>query len=301
VSKADQLIQADVVARASRLELVARETVEGFISGLHKSPFHGLSVEFRQHRNYSYGDDLRHLDWKVYGKTDRYYIKEYEKETNVRVYIAVDASRSMAYGPEGNTKYDYASRLAACMAYLMHRQQDAPALFLFTGDDMQFLPARTSTIQMTNITHSLATTQPEGQSDLPAVLGRIASEAHPNSVVVVVSDLLADLDGLLHGLREIRQRKHDTIVFQIVDEDELGFPFHRMTRFKDLESPRSVIVEAHFLQKAFVREFSAFIEAISTECQNTRIDHTLMPTSEPLAVALTAYLASRNAGRRHRL
>ena len=298
MSKAEDLIQADVIARASRLDLVARETVDGFISGLHRSPFHGLSVEFSQHRNYAYGDDLKHLDWKVFGKTDRYYIKEYEKETNVRVYIVVDTSRSMAYGGEETTKYDYAARLAACLAYLMLRQQDAPGLVLFNEDGMRVIPPKTSAVQIHNITHALASTEPSGAADLSDVLIRIASEAHPKSVVVVISDFFAELDSIVSALRELRQRRHDTILFQVVDQHELEFPFHRMTRFHDLESTRRLLVEAHFLRNAYIREFNRFLEEFRTECLNSRIDRTMLPTSEPLSIGLAAFLASRRGGRR---
>jgi len=293
VSRAEELIQADVIARASRLEIVARETVEGFISGLHKSPFHGLSVEFSQHRNYSYGDDLKHLDWKVYGKTDRYYIKEYEKETNVRAYIVVDASASMGYGDEGETKYDYASRAAACLAYLLLRQQDAPSLHLFSGDGLTVVPPKTRGIQMQTIAHALADRRPTGQANLAEVLERLASEAHPKSIVIVISDMFAEADRLVGALRQIRQRKHDAIVFHVLHRDELEFPFHRMTRFKDVEITRALLVNAHFLRDAYLREAKAFIETIKSECLSTRTDYVLLDTSEPLSVALAAYLAAR--------
>ena len=293
MSSAEELIQADVIARAHRLEIVARETVEGFISGLHKSPFHGLSVEFSQHRNYAYGDDLKHLDWKVYGKTDRYYIKEYEKETNVRVYIVVDASASMGYGEQGETKYDYASRAAACLAYLLLRQQDAPSLQLFTADGLEAVPPRTSGIQIQTIAHTLARCRPRGEADLAATLERLASEAHPKSIVVIISDLFAKTGRLVPSLRQIRQRKHDTIVFHVLHKDEMEFPFHRMTRFKDLEIPRSLLVNAHFLRDAYIREVNGFIESIKSECLSTRTDYALFNTSEPLSVALAAYLAAR--------
>jgi len=298
VSNPRELINADVIARASRLEIVARETVEGFISGLHKSPFHGLSVEFRQHRNYSYGDDLKHLDWKVYGKTDRYYIKEYEKETNVRVYIAVDGSASMGYGEEGETKYDYASQAAACLAYLLLRQQDAPSLYLIGSEGIEIVPPKTSGLQMQTISHTLATHHPKGKADIPEALGRIASEAHPKSIIIIISDLFAHTEKLLPGLRQIRQRKHDTIVLHVLHKDEMEFPFHRMTRFKDLELPRSLLVNTHFLRNAYIREVNSFIELVKSECLSTRTDYSLQVTSEPLAVALTAYLAARKGGNR---
>jgi len=296
VSRAQDLIQPDVIARASRLELVARETVEGFISGLHRSPFHGLSVEFSQHRNYAYGDDLKHLDWKVFGKTDRFYIKEYEKETNVRVYIAVDASRSMAYGPPGATKYDYASRLAACLAYLMLRQQDAPGLALFNAAGLRLTPPRTSAAQIHNIAHALVACAPEGLTDLPSALTRLAAEAHQKSVVVVISDFFAQIEPVVAALRELRQRRHDTIVFQVIDADETEFPFHHLTRFCDMETTRRVLVEPHFLRASYMREFGSFMETLRTECLNARIDHRTLVTREPLSVGLASYLASRRSG-----
>ena len=296
MSRAQDLIQPDVIARASRLELVARETVEGFISGLHRSPFHGLSVEFSQHRNYAYGDDLKHLDWKVFGKTDRFYIKEYEKETNVRVYIAVDASRSMAYGPAGRTKYDYASRLAACLAYLMLRQQDAPGLVLFNSSGLRLTPPRTSAAQIHNIAHALIAGAPQGPTDLAAALSRLAAEAHQRSVVVIVSDFFAEPDPVISALRELRQRRHDTIVLQVIDSDETEFPFHHLTRFSDLETARRVLVEPHFLRESYLREFGSFMETLRTGCLNSRIDHRTLVTRDPLSVGLASYLASRRTG-----
>src|SRR5262245_5661551 len=233
-----RFLHPDTIARISRLDLRARQVVEGFLSGMHKSPFFGHSVEFVQHREYVPGDDIRHLDWKVWSKSDRYFIKQYEAETNLRSTLVVDVSESMHYGPkvggvrrEGLNKYEYGCTIAACLAYLLLRQQDAVGLITFDADVRQIVPARSQQNHIDALVQGLDVSRPREKTDLERILRRVTESITGRGMIILVSDLLAERAPLLRGLEMLCQRKHDILVFHVMDDDELTCPFAGTTRF----------------------------------------------------------------------
>ncbi len=289
-------LDAKTLNRASRLEIKAREIVEGTISGMHKSPFHGYSVEFSQHREYVTGDDLRHIDWRAYAKSDRFYIKEYEEETNLTTTTLLDMSESMAYGDEKRgTKFDYAATIAATMAYLILKQQDQVALALFDEEVQRFIPHSTSLSHFRTVVGEIAAATPTRKTKTSDVFLQMANRLARRGLVIVVSDLLDDPKEILRGLRFLRHRRHDVIVFHVLDYDELNFPFQRMTRFEGLEDMPKLTADPRVLRQAYLEEVEAFTLAIKKGCLKNRIDYVLMDTGTPVDVALTRYLATRMA------
>src|SRR5436190_19848029 len=223
------------IARIARLDLRAKKVVEGLISGMHKSPFFGASVEFVQHREYSPGDDIRHIDWKVWSRSDRFYIKQFEAETNLRATIVVDASESMVYGRGAMTKYDYACTAAACLAYLIIKQQDTAGLTTFGVDLKQVVPPGSSMLQLDAIASALNKSEPSQKTDVKTALRKVAESTHTRSLVILFSDLLTDREPIFKGLEMLRHRRNDVSVFHVMDDDELNFPFTGMTRFEGME------------------------------------------------------------------
>ncbi|MEQ8764912.1 MAG: DUF58 domain-containing protein [Planctomycetota bacterium] len=289
-------LDAKTLNRASRLEIKAREIVEGTISGMHKSPFRGYSVEFAQHREYVTGDDLRHIDWKVYGKSDRFYIKEYEEETNLTTTTLLDMSESMAYGDEKRgTKFDYAATIAATMAYLILKQQDQVALALFDEDVQRYVPHSASLSQFRTVVAELAAAVPTRKTKTSEVFAKMANRLVRRGLVIVISDFLEEPEEILRGLSMLRHRKHDVIAFHVLDHDELTFPFERMTRFEGLEEMPKITADPRVLRQAYLEEVEAFTLAMKKGCLKNRIDYVLMDTGTPVDVALTRYLATRMA------
>src|SRR5712691_4711165 len=223
------------IARISRLDLRARQVVEGFISGMHKSPFFGQSVEFKQHREYTTGDDIRHLDWKVWSKTDRYYIKQFEAETNLRCHLVVDVSESMHYGRGALNKYNYACSIAACLCYLLLRQQDSVGLMSFDSDLRQIVPARSQQTHIDALVKAMDVSRPREKTDLEKILRRVTESVSSRGMIILISDLLADRGPFFRGLEMLSHRRHDVLVFHVLDDDELVFPFAGSTRFEGME------------------------------------------------------------------
>jgi len=287
--------------RIARLQFLARFVVEGFCSGLHRSPHKGFSVEFKQHRQYVPGDDVRYVDWKVFGKTDRFYIREYEAETNLRATLVVDTSGSMAYAgawgeDDGNTlpKYEYALRLAACLSYLMLGQQDAVGLALFDTALRAFIPPRARPRHFQVIVEALARKQPGGETELGEVIHQLAPKLKRRGVVVLLSDCFGDVSELLRALAYLRHNGHEIIVFQLWHRDELTFPFRTWTRFECLERHgfRHTVDPAH-LRSAYLAKLEEYREALTKGCRRHRIDLIPLVTDEPYAEALARYLAVR--------
>jgi uncharacterized protein (DUF58 family) len=223
-----------VIARIGRLDLRAQQVVEGFITGMHKSPFFGHSVEFVQHREYVRGDDLRHLDWKVWSKTDRFYIKQFEAETNLRSTLVVDVSESMRYGRGPMTKYEYGCTAAACLGYLILRQQDSVGLISFDSDVRQVVPPRSSQTHIDALVRAMHVSKPQEKTDLEGILRRVAESTPQKGLIVIVSDLLADREPFFRGLEMLKHRRHDVLVFHVLDDDEVTFPFAGTTRFEGM-------------------------------------------------------------------
>jgi uncharacterized protein (DUF58 family) len=282
-----------ILNKITRLELRARTIVEGFLAGMHKSPYHGFSVEFAEHREYAPGDDLRHLDWKVYGRSDRLYLKEYELETNLRTHILLDASESMDYRSGKRSKLEVASLLAASMTYLILRQQDAVGLACFSRDIGYRLTPHSGMGALHPLLAGLASARAGQTTDLGLVLDRVAERVRNKSLILLVSDLLDKPAAILKGLQHLSHRRHDVIVFHVLDEYEVKFPFERMTLFEGMEEMPKVIVDPRPIRKAYLAELEAFLAAIRKGCLQLGIDYVRFTTDQPLDVALSEYLARR--------
>ena len=290
------------LARLANHQVLAKRVVEGFCSGLHRSPHKGFSVEFKQHRQYVPGDEIRHIDWKVFGKSDRFYIREYEEETNLRCNILLDASGSMAYRgtrSENRSKLHYASRLAACLSYMMLRQTDSVGLITFDTKARKILPPRGRAAHVSNLIEVLEETNPGGETDLGAVFHELVPKLKRRGLVVIISDCFAEVETLMKGLAHFRHAKHDVLIFQIWDPDELDFPFRQWTRFDCLEQEdRKHTVDPNHLRQAYLDNLRIFREELTQGCHRNRIDLVPMTTDQPYAEALSYYLAMRKRGAR---
>jgi len=294
-----RFLRPDAIARIHRLELRARAVVEGALAGLHKSPFKGQSVEFLQHREYVRGDDLRRVDWKVWGRQDRFTVKEFEEETNLRLTLLVDGSASMDYDggaaavPPRPTKYDTAATLAASLAWLALSHGDAVGCGVFDDRLRASVPARTKRSHLASVCDALETPRNAGMSDFPRVL-RAAAEALPKrGMVVVVSDLLGDRDGLFAGLQLLRTRGHDLALIHVLDDDELDFRFDGPTRFEGLELPADLTCNPRALRDGYLAAVEAFLGQVRSRAAALRCDYALVRTGEPLAAALVRFLSRR--------
>jgi uncharacterized protein (DUF58 family) len=275
------------------LELRARTVVEGFWHGLHRSPYHGFSVEFTEYRPYTPGDDPRYLDWKLAGRTDRYYIKKFEDETNLRCHLLVDLSRSMSFGSRGYSKADYARTLAATLGWFLTQQGDATGLLTFDGAMREYLPARHRRGHLRQL--MLALEKPtEGRStDLTAPLRRIVELVHKRGMIVLISDLLAPIDRLAGSLGLLTASGHEVIIFQVLDPAELNFDFQTAARFEDLETGRDVFLEPTLARANYVQRFSAHLEALRETCQGLGIMQVQAPSTHPLETVLFDFLKAR--------
>lgn len=284
-----------ILARLEGLELKARTIVEGFVSGLHRSPYHGFSVEFAEHRDYVPGDDLRYVDWKVFGKTDRYYVKRFEEETNFDCYLLVDASESMGYRSDraAVSKLEYAKYIAASLAFLVVSQHDAVGLATFDRQVRDFLSAGTQAAHVRQLVHVLEQTQPAQPSALGPVLHELAERIRRRGLVIVISDLFDDVEAMLAGLKHCHYRRHDVSVLQVIDPAEEEFPFEEPTLFHGLEGLPDRLADPRSLQKAYRREFESFLRSVRGGCRELHIDHALLRTDMPLDAALIRFLSER--------
>lgn len=291
---AQRLLRSEATQRIRRLELLARRTVEGFMSGMHRSPYFGQSVEFLQHRQYTPGDDLRHIDWKVWARQDRLHIKQFEEETNLRLNLLVDSSASMDYGSGEANKYEYASAIAACLTFLTERQQDAAGLYTFDSKVRQALPARTGRAQLARILSVLSGPSPEKETDLLAVVREVTPTIPRRGLVAICSDLLG-VHNLRDGLQMLRQRGHDVIVFHILHRDEHEFPFTGATRFEGLEGPDFLNCNPRALREGYLEAFGDFLDQTRRVCGRLSIDYIEVKTDEPLDAVLAKFLVARKA------
>jgi uncharacterized protein (DUF58 family) len=287
-----------VLNKITRLDLRARHVVEGFISGLHRSPFHGFSVEFASHREYAPGDDIKHIDWKVQARTDRFYIKQYEEETNLKATFLVDASESMQYarrGSDGLSKYAYACTAAASLAFLLQQQQDAVGLGIFDEDLLQYLPASASPQQLRTMVHAMDVVEPKKKTSLEHICHSLAEKISRRGLVCLISDLFVDLDGVIRALEHFRHYDHEVLVLHVMDADELEFPFQGTTMFRGLEALGRVTIEPRALREAYLKEVQGFCHEVKRRCVAARIDYKLISTADHLDAALCAFLAARAA------
>ncbi len=293
MSDSKRFFHPETIRRITRLELRARHIVEGFLSGARRSPYSGQSIEFRQRREYVRGDDPRYIDWKVWAKQDRLYIKQFESETNLRCALLCDVSESMRYGRGPLTKYEYACTVAASLAYMLQRNRDAVGSLTFDEGPRETLPIRSSRNHLDSIVRSLDVSTPERKTDMERSL-RHAAETYPRrGMVVVISDFFVPREGLFQGLRYLKSRDHDVLVFQILDDDELDFPFDGPTRFEGMESQDVLRCNPRALREDYLRELHSFLDELRHGCSRMEIDYALFRTSQPLDAALTAFLTRR--------
>jgi uncharacterized protein (DUF58 family) len=290
-----RFLEPRTIAHISPLELRARLVVEGFLSGMHRSPFFGHSIEFVQHREYVSGDDLRHLDWKVWSKTDRYYVKQYEEETNLRATLVVDVSESMHYGRGALDKYGYASTAAACLAYLLLRQQDSAGLITFDADVRQVVPSRSQQLHIDAIVKGLDVSRPRQKTDLEKVLRRIAETISHRGLIILISDLLTDRQALFRGLEMLCHRRHDVLVLHVLDDDELSFPFAGSTRFEGMEEQSNLLCDPRALRDGYLEALEEYLVEVRRGCAKKGIDYLLVRTGDSLDVVLAKFLHQRMA------
>jgi len=288
-----KFLDPKVLNKITRLDLKARHIVEGFMGGMHKSPYHGFSVEFAEHREYAPGDDLKHLDWKVFGRTDRLYIKEYELETNLRSHILLDTSESMDYGSKDVSKLELASHIAASMAYLILKQQDSVGMVCFDKEVKTFIPTSSSMGHLRPILGTLAGANAQNKTDLGTVLNTLAERVQRRGLIILISDLFDRPEVILKSLQHFSHKRHDVIVFHVLDEFELTFPFERMTLFEGLEEYPKLLIDPRSLRKAYLEEVNKFCEEMRRGCVKQMIDYVRISTDQDLDVELTKYLAGR--------
>ncbi len=298
MSTSAKYFQPEVLSRIDRLELRAQHVVEGFVSGMHKSPYKGFSVEFASHRPYVPGDDIRHIDWRVYGKADRFFIKEYEEETNMRVHLMLDGSASMGYPEHPDTdrmtKWDYAATLAASLAHLLVHQQDGVGLTLFDTEIRKQLPVSTSRASLHGLVSTIEAYTPGDKTEVKTLFPQLASSLPPRGLVVILSDLLTDVADLINGLQRFRYTKHDVIVLHVMDHDELEFPFSDRIKFEGMEYiEQEVLTDPQSLRTSYLKALEGFISEVRSACLNLRIDYALVSTAQRMDVALTTFLATR--------
>ncbi|MEE2639991.1 MAG: DUF58 domain-containing protein [Planctomycetota bacterium] len=291
------VITARDLNKFRNLQVLARQVVEGFCSGLHRSPHKGFSVEFKEHRSYVPGDDIRTIDWKLFGKTDRLFIREYEEETNLRCTLLVDCSGSMGYSgsrSHGVTKHQYATATAASLAYLMLQQQDSVGLVTFDTDIRSYVPPRAQAKHLQPIINELQGTQPGEETELGDVIKKIEARIHRRGLVVIFSDLFGDVDQLMKSFARLRHANHEIILFQIFDPDELDFPFRQWTQFACLEQESNRhLVDPAQIRRSYLEKLSDFREQINNACNRHRISLVPMTTDQPFAETLASYLALR--------
>ena len=291
-------VQPEALARLGRLNLVARAVVEGFVSGLHRSPFHGFSVEFADHREYVAGDSPRHLDWLALARTDRYYIKRYEEETNLRAHILLDCSASMGYrySPDRLTKLEYGCYLAAALAFLMIRQMDPVGLVAFDEKIRSFLPPRAATRHLNRILERLESLEPSNRTSLGGTFHDLAERIRRRGLIIIISDLLDESGSereVMRGLRHFRHKKHEVLLFHVVDAAEIDFPFGHLSEFEDMETGERLQADPAYVREEYRRQVRAFLDSCWRDCAAANIDYVLANTSTPYDWLLQLYLDKR--------
>jgi uncharacterized protein (DUF58 family) len=288
-----RFLQPETIARIARLEIVARNVVEGFLSGGHRSPYFGQSIEFAQHREYVPGDDIRRIDWKVWSKTDKYYIKQYEEETNLRTTLVVDVSESMQFGTGPVSKAEYARQTAASLAYLLLKQSDAVGLVTFDETLRQRVEQSSKLNHLTALLAALDLEAPKQKTRLADVLFQVAEAYARRGLIVLISDLLADREGLFKGLKILRTRGHDVMLFHILDDAELDFPYTGTTKFEGLEAAGDLVCDPRSLREGYMAAMKTYLEQIHRFCAQHLIDYQTIRTSEHLSAVLAHYLSHR--------
>lgn len=284
-----------MLARLQGVPLRARWAVEGYVSGVHRSPLHGFSIEFAEHREYSPGDDLRYLDWKVFGRTDKYYLKQFEEETNLVCHLLLDTSESMSYRSAAAplSKLEYAQRAAAALAYLVLHQQDSVGLVTFDSEIRRLVRASSNPSHLKDILQVMEQTTAERKTATGPIFHSLAERLKKRGIVIVLSDLFDDVDAMMTGLKHLRHRRHEVVLMHVLDPAEVDFPFDQITQFRGLEQVSDVLVEPRALRAAYLAEFGRYVRKLKTGCRAQGIDYLPMRTDESLEVVLSSYLASR--------
>jgi len=288
-----QILDPVAIQRAEHLGLQARTIVEGYMAGAHRSPFRGFAIEFAQHREYVAGDDTRHLDWKVLGRSDRYYIKQYEQETNYVAHLLLDGSESMKYGSGKITKLDYGRTIAACLAYLILLQRDAVSVGVFDSKVQEYQPRTDSLAKIHQICATLAAFQPSRQTSISTVLSDVARQVKRRGIVILVSDLFDDETKILEGIQHLRFGGHEVIVFHVLDPYELEFPFNGTVEFEGLEQAGKITTRPAELRKSYLAEMNAFLDRVRLGCERNGCPYIRVATNQPWHEVLSAYLATR--------
>lgn len=296
-AQAWRFLEPELAAKLPTMELRARRIVEGLFASFHRSPFRTFGVEFADYRKYERGDEPRHIDWKLFSRTDKYYVKQFFNETNMRGYLLLDASRSMGYSTGPISKLEYGCYLSAALAFLMLNQNDSVGLMSFDSELRDYLGSGGTRRHLARMFDLLDGLEPGRQTDIAAICHRAARLLKRRGMVVLISDLLGDAESILKALQHVRNKRHDMIVFHLIDKAEREFPFKRLTRFRDVETSRQVLVDSRSYRKTYLDRLGDFIEQIKRGCYGAQIDYVNIDTSEPFDKALLAYLRKR-AGRR---
>jgi uncharacterized protein (DUF58 family) len=290
-----KFLDPETLAKLQGLELRARLIVEGYVAGMHRSPFHGFSIEFAEHREYVPGDDLRYVDWKVFGKTDKVYLKQYEEETNLVSYLLLDTSESMRYKSAGAalSKLEYAQCLASALAYLVLQQQDSVGLVTFDREIRALVRSSSNPSHLRQLLHVMGRSTAERKTQTGPIFHDLAERLKKRGIVIILSDLFDDVQSMMAGLKHFRHRRHEVILMHVLDPAELDFPFRDMTMFKGLEQAPDVLADPKALREAYLKEFGAFTQAVKRGARALHIDYVQARTDENMELVLSTYLASR--------
>jgi uncharacterized protein (DUF58 family) len=293
-----QYLQPAILAKVDNLELIAKFIVEGFLIGLHRSPYHGFSVEFSSYRKYEPGDELKFIDWRVFGRTDKYYVKQFEETTNLNCYLVMDISASMEFADSdgrsgGVTKFKYATFLSAGLAYMMLRQGDSVGLVGLNAQNFQFIPSSSKANWLIQLLTRLSQLRTQGETGLGRGLWLLAERIKGRSLIVIISDLLVPPSDLLEALSYFRYKNHEVIIFHVLTDTELKFPFQRQTNFVDMETGKEIITEPGYIHDEYLRLLQGHVETLKTACREINVDFLSLSTSDDLGQALMTYLARR--------
>ena len=284
-----------MLAKLEGLELRAKRVIEGYVAGLHRSPFQGFSVEFAEHREYAPGDDLRHLDWKVFGRTDKYYLKQYEEETNLITYLLLDTSESMRYKSDAASlsKLEYAKCVAASLAYLVLRQRDSVGMVAFDDQVRSVIRQSSNPSHIQQLLHVMEQASGGRKTNTGPIFHDLAERLKKRGIVIILSDLFDDVDHMMTGLKHLRHRRHEVILFHILDPAELDFPFRQNSKFVGLEELPEVVTDPRSLRKAYLEEFGKFVKSVQRGCRANNVEYVQIRTDESLEVALSSFLTKR--------
>ena len=283
----------EAISKLENLQIKAKKVVEGFIVGLHKSPYHGFSVEFSDHRAYGPGDEIRHIDWKLWAKTNRFFVKRYEEETNLKAHLIIDQSNSMAYSSHSITKLEYSKILAASFSYMLIKNQDAVGMYLFDSKVKKSILPRSTRSHLSVLLSEMEKITPQKDTNIARALHECADKTNKKGLVILISDLMDEQEDVLTGLKHFLYKGHEVIVFHILDPQEINFDFDERVRFKDLELGTDIITDPRQIKQTYQQNMNKFIDFYRHNCGKNRIDYIQISTNQPLDTALTEYLAKR--------